>query len=51
MFFIGFFTGIVFMGLLSVGIFYALKTMFGFKVNNEDEDNMEARRDKVKLGK
>ena len=51
LFFIGFFTGIVFMALVSVGIFYAMKAMFSIEFSKKDQEEISAdrKRDKVRL--
>lgn len=51
LFFIGFFTGIVFMAFVSVGTFYAMKMMFNIDFNKKDQEELSAdrKRDKVRL--
>ena len=44
LFFIGFFTGIIFMALVSVGVFYAMKTMFSNQPYEQEEVNAPRKR-------
>ena len=46
LFFIGFFTGIVFMALVSVGTFYAMKAMLNIDFNKQEakQENVSADR-------
>lgn len=46
LFFIGFFTGIVFMALVSVGTFYAMKAMLNIDFNKHEvkQENVSADR-------
>ena len=51
LFFIGFFTGIVFMALVSIGTFYAMKAMLNIDFNKKEQDDLSAdrKRDKVRF--
>lgn len=44
LFLIGFFTGIIFMGLVSVGVFFAIKTMFSNDKQQSEREDVNAPR-------